>query len=178
MLDNLHHDLRRLAEFKLGRPRPSLKLVVESLLFDNGFQAVVLHRLAHALKKSGVPLLGPAIGRLSTFLTSTEIAPAARIGPGLMISHGMGIVVGQWASLGSGCTLMHQATLGATAMATLEGMPTVGNDVFIGAGARLVGPIHVGDGALIGTNAVVSRDVPAGGKALAPAAEIRGPKPG
>ncbi|MEM8994435.1 MAG: DapH/DapD/GlmU-related protein [Acidobacteriota bacterium] len=176
MFDNLRHDLRRIAEFKQNRPTPSLKLVLDSLLFDNGFQIVALHRLAYFFKKSGIPVIGPLVGRVSQLVTGAEIAPAAEIGPGLMIGHGRGLVIGQWAKVGANCTVMHQVTLGATSLSTLGGMPQVGDDVFIGAGARIVGPVTVGDGALVGTGALVTRDVPAGGKALGAVAEIRGPK--
>jgi len=176
MFENLRHDLRRIAECKQKRPRPTLKLLLDSFLFDNGFQIVALHRLAYFFKKSGIPVIGPLIGRLSQLLTGAEIAPAAEIGPGLMIGHGRGLVIGQWAKVGADCTIMHQVTLGATSLDTLGGMPTVGDGVFIGAGARIVGPVNVGDGALIGTGALVTQDVPAGGKALAAPAEIRQPK--
>ncbi|MEM6796098.1 MAG: serine O-acetyltransferase [Acidobacteriota bacterium] len=177
MLENLRHDLRRLAEFKLGKPRASLKLTLESLLFDNGFQAVVLHRCAHFFKKRGIPVIGPVIGRLSQLVTGVEISPSASVGPGLLIGHGQGIVVGKWASIGSDCTMMQQVTLGATQIATLEGMPTLGDGVFLGAGARVLGPVRIGHGALVGANALVAEDVPDGGKALAAPAIVRGPRP-
>ena len=176
MFENLRQDLRRIAEFKQNRPWPTFKLLIDSFLFDNGFQIVALHRLAYAFKKSGLPVIGPLIGRLSQLVTGAEIAPAAEVGPGLMIGHGRGLVIGQWAKVGANCTIMHQVTLGATSLDTLGGMPTVGDDVFIGAGARIVGPVTVGDGALVGTGALVTKDVPAGGKALAAPAEIRPPK--
>lgn len=163
MLAALRQDIERLRAIK-SKPFPWF--VIESLLFENGFQAVVLYRIAHWFKVRGIPFLGPLFGRLSQLLTGVEIAPGATIGPGLMISHGQGIVVGQWATIGARCTLLQQATLGATGMAKLDAMPRVGDDVFIAAGARLLGGIVVGDGALIGANAVVTRDVPAGGRAV------------
>lgn len=167
---NFGADLDRLRE--LRPQRSTVVLLVESLLFNNGYLAVVLYRVAHWFKSRRVPMMGPLFGRLQTLLTGVEIAPAATIGPGLMISHGQGIVIGQWSTLGSGVTLMQQVTLGAPSIGRLENMPTVGNDVFIGAGARLIGGITVGDGAKIGTNAVVTEDVPPGGRAAAPKARI------
>lgn len=166
MFANLRQDLARLATF---RGQGHGRVLIEALLFDNGFQAVVLYRLAHACKRRKIRFLGPFFCRLSIFLTGVEIAPGAAIGPGLLISHGTGIVIGQWARIGAGATLMQQVTLGAPSMGRLEQMPELGDGVFVGAGARLIGGIKVGDGALIGTNAVVTVDVPAGAKALSAA---------
>ena len=164
MLDLLRADLARLEAIK---SRQGFRLLVESLLFDNGFNAVVLYRIAHWFRSQGVPFLGPLFGRLSVLLTGAEIAPGTEIGPGLMISHGQGIVIGQWSKLGSGVTLLHQVTLGGPSIRRTEEMPRVGDDVFIGAGAKLIGGITVGDGAFIGVNAVVAQDVPAGSKVVA-----------
>ncbi|MEL7061607.1 MAG: serine O-acetyltransferase [Acidobacteriota bacterium] len=171
----LRADVERLRAIK-SKPFPWF--VIESLLFENGFQAVVLHRIAHAFKRRGIPFFGPLFGRLSQFLTGVEIAPGADIGPGLMISHGHGIVVGQWSRIGSGCTLLQQVTLGAADLGRLQAMPTVGDDVFLAAGCRLIGGITIGDGAFVGTNAVVARDVPAGAKAVLArdAVDIRPPR--
>lgn len=163
MFDHLRQDIQRLRAIK-SKPYPFMLL--ESLLLENGFQAVVLYRMAHWFKSRRIPLLGPLLGRLSIFLCGVEIAPGAKIGPGLLISHGMGIVVGQWATIGSGCTMMHQVTLGASSTSKLEQMPKVGNDVFLAAGSRLIGGIEVGDGAFIGANAVVAENVPAGSKVV------------
>jgi len=169
----LRADLERLRVLRPGRS--TAVLLAESLALNNGFLAVVLYRLAHWFKVRRIPLMGPLIARAQTLLTGVEIAPGATIGPGLLISHGQGIVIGQWATLGRGATLMQQVTLGAPSIGRLEQMPSVGDDVFIGAGARLIGAITIGDGAKIGTNAVVTRDVPAGARVAAPVAEIRIP---
>jgi serine O-acetyltransferase len=170
VLDNLRHDIRRLRAIK-SKPYPFM--VLESLLLENGFQAVVLHRMAHWFKSRGIPLFGPLLARLSIFLCGIEIAPGAKIGPGLLISHGMGTVVGQWTTIGADCTMMHQVTLGAPATSKLTEMPTVGDEVFLAAGCRLIGGITVGDGAFIGANAVVAEDVPAGAKVVVARPEIR-----
>ena len=163
MLDNLRHDTRRLLAIK-SKPFPWY--VVESLLFETGYQAVVLHRLAHWFKSRGVPALGPAVARLNQFLTGVEIGPAATIGPGLMIVHGQGIVVGGYARIGRNATLLQQVTIGSPSPDHRERMPTIGDDVFIGAGAKVIGAITIGDGSFIGVNAVVAQDVPPGSRVV------------
>ena len=158
MFDNLREDTRRLRAIK-SKPFPWY--VLESLLLETGYQAVVLHRCAHWFKRHGVPVLGPAIARLNQFLTGVEIGAAAEIGPGLMIVHGEGIVVGGYARIGRDATLLHQVTIGGPAPDRREAMPVIGDEVFIGAGAKVIGAIHVGDRSFIGVNAVVAQDVPA-----------------
>ncbi len=163
MFDNLRDDTRRLRAIKR---KPFPWYVVESLLFETGYQAVVLHRLAHWFKSQGVPALGPAIARLNQFLTGVEIGPAATIGPGLMIVHGQGIVVGGYARIGRNATLLQQVTIGSPSPDHRERMPAIGDDVFIGAGAKVIGAITVGDGSFIGVNAVVAQDVPPGSRVV------------
>ena len=163
MFQNLDKDIDRLRE---TRSRPYPVFLIEALLFDNGFQAVFLYRIAHFFKSRGIPFLGPFFGRLCQFLTGVEIAPGAVIGPGLSISHGHGIVIGQWSRLGAENTLMHQVTLGAPGPGRLEEMPVLGDRVFVGAGAKLIGRIAIGDDVFIGANAVVGQDVPAGSRVL------------
>lgn len=169
MFPNLSQDIERLRE---TRDRPYPIFLFEALLFDNGFQAVFLYRLAHFFKSRRIPFFGPFFGRLSQLLTGVEIAPGAIIGPGLSISHGHGIVVGQWARLGAQNTLMHQVTLGAPGPGRLAEMPALGDRVFVGAGAKLIGKIAIGDDVFIGANAVVGQDVPAGHRVLV-AGELR-----
>lgn len=173
LVATLRRDLERL---RATKPNPKPWFVVEALLFDNGFQAVVLHRLAHAAKRRGLPVLGPFLGRLGLLLTGAEIAPGASFGPGLLISHGHGIVVGQWTVVGRDAHLHHGVTLGAKDVGRIDAMPRLGDGVVVGAGAKIIGGVTLGDGALVGPNAFVVHDVPAGGKALAPLAEIRPPK--
>lgn len=168
MFRNLAADTRRLRSIKSkGFPW----YVVESLLFETGYQAVLLHRLASFWKRHHVPVLGPATARLNHFLTGVDIAPGAEIGPGLMISHGTGIVVGNATRIGANALLMHGATLGAPTTARIGEMPTVGDNAVIGASAKLIGGITVGDDVLIAVNSVVTRDVPSGSKVL-PSGEI------
>jgi serine O-acetyltransferase len=170
MFPNLVADTRRLRELKRKR---FPWYVLESLLFENGYQAVVLHRLAHWFKRRGIPFFGPFFNRFSLWLTGVDIAPAAEIGPGLRIGHGVGLVIGGAARIGRNAFLLHGVTIGAPGATRLEEMPTVGDDVFIGAGATLIGPIVVGDGAVIGASALVTSDVPPGARALAPPAIIQ-----
>jgi serine O-acetyltransferase len=171
MFENLREDTRRLRETK---PRAFPWYVVESLLLDTGYQAVVLHRLAHWFKRRRVPFCGPAVARWNQFVTGVDISPAAEIGPGLKISHGTGIVVGWKARVGRGCTLMQNVTLGAPTVARLDEMPTIGDRVVLGAGCAVIGPVTVGDDCFVGALALVTEDVPAGSKVLARAGvEVR-----
>lgn len=166
MFDNLRHDTRRLREIK-SKSFPWY--VLESLLFENGYQAVVLHRVAHGMKRLGIPFLGPLCHRLSIFLTGVDIAPAARIGPGFRISHGVGIVVGNGVEIGSGCLLMQGVTLGAPSQARIGDMPKLGDHVTIGANAAVIGKVTVGSNVLIAVNTLVTSDVPDDSKVLPPA---------
>ncbi len=161
MWDNLRADTRRLREIKSKR---APWYVLESLLFENGYQAVVLHRLAHWFKAHGVPVLGPAIARYNHFLTGVDIAPAAKIGPGLRIAHGTGIVIGNAVEIGSSCLLMHGVTLGAPTLSRIGDMPKLGDRVTVGAQASLIGPVEVGDDVFVGAHALVTRDIPAGSR--------------
>lgn len=173
MFATLRQDARRLSELK-ARKYPWC--IFEAVLLDNGFQAVVLHRLAHWFRSRGVPVLGPLVARLNLFLTAVDISPAAEIGPGLAIGHGVGLVVGGGAKIGAGAMLLHQVTIGAPSLRRLEQMPVLGDRVFVGAGARIIGGVTIGDDVFIGTNAIVTESVPAGCKVVATAAvAILGP---
>jgi serine O-acetyltransferase len=125
-----------------------------------GVQALLAHRLAHALYDAGVPLLPRLIAAAARSLTGVEIHPAARIGRSLFIDHGMGVVIGETAEIGDDVTLYQGVTLGGTGFATGKRHPTVQDNVTIGSGARLLGPITVGHGSKIGANSVVIHDVP------------------
>ena len=133
---------------------------VEILLAWPGVQALLAHRLANALLRAGVPALPRLIATVARSLTGIEIHPAAQIGPGLFIDHGMGVVIGETAELGEDVTIYQGVTLGGTGFATGKRHPTVEDCVTIGSGAKLLGPIVVGHGAKIGANTVVIHDVP------------------
>jgi serine O-acetyltransferase len=163
MLDNLREDTRRL---RMIKRKPFPWYVVESLLFENGYQAVVLHRVAHWFKSRRIPVLGPFFARLNQFLTGVDISPGAVIGPGLLISHGWGIVIGGYARIGRNAILLHQVTIGSPDPSRIEAMPVIGDNAFIGAGAKVIGPLTVGDDVFIGVNSIVARDVPSGSRVL------------
>jgi serine O-acetyltransferase len=125
-----------------------------------GVQALLAHRVAHAMHGAGVPLLPGAIAYLTRSITGVEIHPAAKIGPELFIDHGSGVVIGETAEIGSCVTLYQGVTLGGTGFQRGKRHPTLGDNVTVGSGAKLLGPISVGDGAKIGANTVVVEDVP------------------
>src|SRR5690348_6040726 len=125
-----------------------------------GVHALLTHRIAHALDGAGVPLAPRALAYMSRSLTGIEIHPAASIGDGLFIDHGMGVVIGETAEVGENVTMYQGVTLGGTGFATGKRHPTVECNVTIGSGAKLLGPITIGHGAKIGANAVVIHDVP------------------
>ncbi|MDQ6744708.1 MAG: serine O-acetyltransferase [Actinomycetota bacterium] len=132
----------------------------EILLSWPGVHALLSHRVAHALHDAGVPMLPRAIAAASRSLTGVEIHPAARVGDGFFVDHGMGVVVGETAEIGANVTLYQGVTLGGTGFARGKRHPTVQDNVTIGAGAALLGPITVGHGAKIGAGSVVIHDVP------------------
>ena len=125
-----------------------------------GVHALLSHRVAHALQDAGVPLAPRALAYVSRSLTGIEIHPAARIGDALFIDHGMGVVIGETAEVGENVTMYQGVTLGGTGFATGKRHPTVEDNVTIGSGAKLLGPITIGHGAKIGANAVVIHDIP------------------
>src|ERR1700709_2592276 len=131
----------------------------EILIAWPGVQAVLAHRVAHALHDSGVPIMPRAIAYFSRMATGVEIHPAANIGDGLFIDHGMGVVIGETADLGDDVPLYQGVTLGGTGFATGKRHPTIGDNVTVGSGAKLLGAITVGHGAKIGANSVVIHDV-------------------
>ena len=134
---------------------------VEILATWPGVHALLSHRVAHALHGFGLPVVPRALSNVTRTLTGIEIHPAAQIGRGLFIDHGMGVVIGETAEVGEDVTLYQGVTLGGTGFATGKRHPTVEANVTIGSGAKLLGPITVGHGAKIGANTVVIHDVPA-----------------
>jgi serine O-acetyltransferase len=124
-------------------------------------QAVLSHRVSHMLYQAGVPILPRLLANLTKVITGIEIHPAARIGPRLFIDHGSGVVIGETAELGADVTLYQGVTLGGTGFQRGKRHPTVGDEVMVGSGAKLLGPITVGARTKIGANSVVIHDVPA-----------------
>lgn len=134
----------------------------EVALVYPGFHAVQLHRRAHFLWKHNFKLLARLLAWFSRFVTGIEIHPAAVIGDYFFIDHGHGVVIGETSVIGNKVTIYHDVTLGGTTLAKAKRHPTIEDEVVIGAGAQVLGPITVGKGAHIGANAVVVKDVPAG----------------
>jgi serine O-acetyltransferase len=139
---------------------PAARNVLEVLLTYSGLHAVICHRIAHALDRLKVPVLPRLIMTLARLATGVEIHPSAVIGRGLFIDHGMGVVIGETAVLGERVTLFQGVTLGGTGKERGKRHPTIGDNVVIGAGAKVLGNITVGRDSMIGANAVVIRDVP------------------
>src|SRR3954453_1993823 len=141
-------------------PAPPSVGTAEILMNWGGVQALLSHRVAHALHESGVPLVPMALSYTSRAVTGVEITPAARIGADLFIDHGSGVVIGETAEIGDRVTLYQGVTLGGTGFARGKRHPTVEDDVVMGSGAKLLGPINVGRGAKVGANSLVIHDVP------------------
>ena len=141
---------------------PAARSWLEVLLCYPGLHAVLWHKMSHGLWRRGLRLPARMVAHLGRFLTGIEIHPAALIGRRLIIDHGMGVVIGETAEIGDDVYLYHQVTLGGTSTERGKRHPTVGNNVIIGAGAKVLGDILIGDGARVGANAVVVQPVPPG----------------
>lgn len=141
---------------------PAARSRIEVLTLYPGVHAVAFYRLAHGLWRWRLWWLARAVAHLARFVTGIEIHPGARIGARLFIDHGFGVVIGETAEIGDDCTLYQGVTLGGTSWQGGKRHPTLGNHVVVGAGAKVLGPITVGDGARIGSNSVIVKDVAAG----------------
>lgn len=146
----------------------------EIVLLYSGFHARTAHRLSHALHKRGHIRTARAVSQGARFLTGIEIHPGATIGRGLVIDHGSGVVIGETAEIGDDCTLYQGVTLGGTGKDSGKRHPTLGNNVMVGAGAKVLGPVTVGDNAKIASGAVVLHEIPADSTAVGiPARVVR-----
>jgi serine O-acetyltransferase len=141
---------------------PAARSRVEVILCYPGLHAIAFHRLAHKLWNWGLRLPARVVSHLARMLTGIEIHPGAKIGRRIVIDHGDGVVIGETAELGDDVLIYHQVTLGGTSLVGGKRHPTIGNGVILGAGAKVLGPIMLGEGARVGANAVVVSDVPAG----------------
>ncbi len=163
------------------RGDPAARSTAEVLLAYPGLHAVWGHRLAHGLWRAGFKLPARVLSHVVRGLTGVEIHPGATIGRRLFIDHGMGVVIGETSVVGDDVVLFHNTTLGGRSSSRGKRHPTVGDNVVVGAGAKVLGPVRIGDGAQIGANAVVVTDVPAGATAVGVPARTRpgtGRKPG
>lgn len=168
MFSRLRSDIRCILERD-----PAARSSWEVLTCYPGLHALILHRWAHACWTHGLKWLGRFISHLSRWFTGIEIHPGAKIGNGVFFDHGMGIVIGETAEIGDGCTIYHGVTLGGTSLYKgAKRHPTLGRDVVIGAGAKVLGGFTVGDAAKVGSNAVVTKPVPAGATAVGNPARI------
>lgn len=141
---------------------PAARHALEILTCYPGLHAMLCYRLGNTLWRAGLKWAARFVSHVGRFLTGIEIHPGATIGRRFFIDHGMGVVIGETAEIGDDCTLYHGVTLGGTSWDKGKRHPTLGDGVVIGAGAKVLGPLNVGDNARIGSNAVVVRDVPAG----------------
>lgn len=151
---------------------PAARSKWEVLTCYPGVHALILHRVSHALWGVGLKWLARLLSHLGRFLTGIEIHPGATIGRRVFIDHGMGVVIGETAEIGDECTLYHGVTLGGTSWRHGKRHPTLARGVVIGAGAKVLGPITIGENAKIGSNAVVVRDVPPSATAVGIPARI------
>lgn len=165
--ENIRYDVRSIRERD-----PAAKSDAEVALLYSGFHALAMYRLAHALHKKKAYLPARAISQAARFLTGIEIHPAAEIGRGLFIDHGAGVVIGETAVIGDDCTIYQGVTLGGTGKHVGKRHPTLGNNVMVGAGAKVLGPFKVGDGAKIAAGAVVLSEVPDASTAVGVPAHI------
>ncbi len=141
---------------------PAAKSSIEIALLYPGPKAVFFHRIGHALYEAHLHFLARAVSEFSRWLTGIEIHPGAKLGRRLVIDHGMGVVIGETAEVGDDCIIFHGVTLGGVKFDPVKRHPTVGSRVLIGTGAKILGPIKLGDGSRVGANAVVTRDVAEG----------------
>ena len=139
---------------------PAATCACEIVLLYSGLHAIVFHRIAHGIWKFKIPLVPRMISQFGRFLTGIEIHPGAEIGTGLFIDHGSGVVIGETSIIGDNVTLYQGVTLGGTGKETGKRHPTLGNNIVVGSGAKVLGNITIGDASYIGANAVVLKDVP------------------
>lgn len=161
MFENLKHDLNRVLEND-----PAARTKLEVFLLYPSIHALIAYRISHFFYKKKFFFIARLISQVSRFFTGIEIHPGATIGKGLFIDHGMGVVIGETTEVGDDVTLYHGVTLGGTGKDKGKRHPTLGNNVIVGAGAKILGPILIGNNAKVGANAVVVKNVPDGATAI------------
>ena len=167
MFDNLRYDIRAIKERD-----PAARNGAEVLFLYSGLHAVIYHRIAHWFFKHNMKFIARWVSQFARHRTGIEIHPGATIGRGLLIDHGMGVVIGETAVVGDNCTIYQGVTLGGTGKDTGKRHPTIGNNVMIGSGAKVLGPFTVGDNAKIAAGAVVLDAVPENATAVGIPARI------
>lgn len=151
---------------------PAAKSLAEIFFLYPGPRAVFIHRIAHFLYSIRLFFIARFVADISRTCTGIEIHPGAQIGQRLVIDHGVGCVIGETAIIGDDCIIFHGVTLGGVKFDKVKRHPTVGNNVLIGTGAKVLGPIHIGDRSKIGANAVVMKDLPPDSVMVAPKSEL------
>ena len=151
---------------------PAARSKLEIFLLYPGVHAIIYHRIAHFFHRHHMPFIARCVSQWNRFWTGVEIHPGAKIGRRLVIDHGMGIVIGETAEIGDDCLIYHGVTLGGTGKDQGKRHPTIGNNVLISTGAKVLGPFKVGDGARIAANAVVLSEVPEDATAVGIPAQI------
>ena len=172
-----HHDPHPIKHLKndialIKERDPAARSSAEILLLYSGVHAMFAYRIAHRLYRSKHFFLARMISQIARGATGIEIHPGATIGSGLFIDHGMGVVIGETTEIGNNCTLYQGVTLGGTGKETGKRHPTLGDNVLVGAGARVLGPVNIGSGAKIASGAVVLRDVPENSTAVGIPAKV------
>ncbi len=153
---------------------PAAKSDLEVILLYPGVKALLIHRVAHELYKGRLFFVARLLSELGRLLTGIEIHPGAQIGARFVIDHGMGVVIGETASVGDDCLIYQGTTLGGVSLEAKKRHPTLGDRVVVGSGAKILGPVQIGDGARVGSNAVVTKDVAAGETVVGiPASSVR-----
>jgi len=151
---------------------PATRTGFELFLTSPGLHAIWMHQVAHSIWKAGLRVPARMFSNWSRFWTGIEIHPGAKVGRRVVIDHGMGVVIGETAIIGDDVLIYHGVTLGAKENITSKRHPTIGNNVMLGAGAKIIGDIEIGDGAQVGANAVVTKSIPAGAVIVGPQATI------
>ncbi|MEJ6951718.1 serine O-acetyltransferase [Natronospora cellulosivora (SeqCode)] len=155
MFKNIRADIKAVFERD-----PAVNNIFEVLLAYSGLHAIIIHRFSHSLYNLGLRILPRLISQIVRFLTGIEIHPGARIGKGFFIDHGMGVVIGETTDIGENVTLYQGVTLGGTGKEKGKRHPTLGDDVLVGAGAKVLGSITIGNDVKIGAGSVVLKDIP------------------
>ncbi|MCI8392473.1 MAG: serine O-acetyltransferase [Clostridia bacterium] len=155
VLKNLYKDAKNIKD-----KDPATSNILEVLILYPGFHILIFHRFAHFLYTYKLFFLARFVSQLGKFFTGIEIHPGAKIGNNLFIDHGTGIVIGETATIGDNCTIYHDVTLGGTGKDKYKRHPDIGNNVMIGTGTKILGPIKIGDNVKVGANSTILKDVP------------------
>ena len=167
MFKTLREDIRAIRERD-----PAARNGVEIFFLYSGLHALIQHRIAHFFYKHNMRFIARMISQMNRFFTGVEIHPGAQIGKGLFIDHGSGVVIGETTIIGDNCTIYQGATLGGTGKDVGKRHPTLGNNVMVGAGAKILGPFKVGDNSKIASNAVVLEEIPPNSTAVGVPARV------